>query len=478
MKRFLMILGALLAIALAVCVMLWFSTDPQLHRAVVRAEQAVIAGEAYDLSAAEAILADMPDRDLAPALQTLAERMMNSGESPVPAAILAGRLAEAGRLAPQDAASLVMQVLGDAPVSGQWPARYQEALPVILASLAPEELVTVLSTAEFAAYETRLQTVLGDMAGSRLTLEQIAEVYRIRTDAMLAGDLLIKRALAPFTQEEVIAALAQQRDAGLRAALARAYGKTLSLPDDVLTYLAEARGVGVSAAECYPGGAVVTWDLSSLSGSSWPRGARGDSPRYIIVRMTEAEEKLEYRDVPMELDMDDWYYDGAFSFVYESNEGRWMDTVTVRIDTAMMDAIPEAFIPADLSEVDALVVLDTHYEAWGTLRVQSYRVKNATGGRSVDSYRDYRTYATVQRVDVYDMQGRLVYRFDEQLMEPTTPETRSDGFSDTQTQAQLKACCIPVPDAVWMREKKNELTTLLAGCDGDLWEAINRHKGN
>ena len=477
MKKILIGVAALLAIALAVCATLWVTADPKLHRAVVAAEEAAAAGEAYDLSAAEAILADMPDQKLASELQALADRMIREGESPVPAAILAGRLTEAGRLAPEEAAAVAMLALAESPVSAKWPGAYQAALPQMLAPLAPQELVSVLVSAEFTAADARLQTTLGDLAGRRLTLEQIAEVYRARTDAMLAGDLLVKRALAPFTQEEVVAALAALEDAKLRAALARGYGKTLSQPDDVLNYLAEARAAGVSATDCYPGGAVVTMDLSRL----WdvvPRGVQGESPRYIVVRMTEAAEALEYRDVPLELSMDEWDYDGAFTYDYESNDGRWAETVTVRIDTAMMDATPEEFLPSDMSEVGALVVLDTHYEAWGVLRVQEYRVKRATGGRMVDSYRDYRSYANVQRVDVYDVQGRLVYRFAEQVTEPAEMESRTDGFSDTATQEELRLSCIPVPDAVWMRERKSELEALLDACGGDLWQAIREHMKN
>lgn len=473
-KRVLLCAGVLLAIALAVLAMLWFSTEPQLHREVFAAEEAIAAGAACDLSGAEWVLADVPDGELAPMLQTLAERMIREGRSPAPVAILAGNLAHQGRMTNADAAAVVMLALAECPVSAKWPDAYQEALPDMLALLSPEELVAVLSAAEFAAYDTRMQTMLGDQAGSQLTLEQIAQVYRARSKAGLAGDLLVKRALAPFTQEAVIEAMASQTDGELRAALARGYGKTLSLPDDVLTYLAQARAVGVSAAECYPGGAVISMDVSTLKNTrlGW---MKGDSPRYIVVRVTESGEKLEYRDVPPELSMDEWVYEGSFSPSYESNRGREAETITVRIDTTLMDATPEEFLPSDLSELDALVVLDTHYEGWGVLRVQEYSLKNASGGRAVNSCRDYRTYATVQRVAVYDAKGWLVYRFAEQVKEPTALELRTDGYSDTVTDAELRASCIPAPDYIWMQERKNELEALLDSCGGDLWQAIEQH---
>lgn len=447
------------------------NTENRLMMELSRVEKQLAAGEELDLAEAAAVLQGKDEESAMKALS--ASAASDDGERiPVLTAVLSAQMAQSGALPEASATTIVTDVLARLPISSKWEKPLQDALPELLACLSPEELATVLTAADIASSDTALQDRLGDLAKGRLTLPQLAEVYRDRLAAKKPADRLAMRALSGRTQEDVVAALAEETDMERRAALAKAYGKTLSLPNDVLAYLADARAAGIPAAECYPTGAQVTWDLSQLAPVGFARKPQGDAPRYLIVRLTESEEKFEYRDVPTDLEMDEWYYDGAFSLVYESNAGRWMETVTVRIDTEAMDLIPAEYIPGDLSEMDALVVLDTHYEACGTLRVRSYRVKRATGGRWTDSYRDYRNYYVVQRLDVYDRQGRLVYCFDEQVTEPVTPENRSDGFSDDLSQTELKAACIPVPDSVWMRERREWLLEELRACGGDLWRTI------
>lgn len=447
------------------------STENRLMMELSRVEKQLAAGEELDLSEAAAVLQGKDEESAMKAL-TASAASDDSERIPVLAAVLSAQMAQSGALPETSATTVVTDVLARLPISSKWEKPLQDALPELLACLSPEELATALTAADIASSDTTLQDRLGDLAKGRLTLPQLAEIYRDRLAAKKPADRLAMRALSGRTQEDVVAALAEETDMERRAALAKAYGKTLSLPNDVLAYLADARAVGIPAAECYPTGAQVTWDLSQLAPVGFARNPQGDAPRYLIVRLTESEEKFEYRDVPTDLEMDEWYYDGAFSFVYESNAGRWMETVTVRIDTEAMDLLPAEYIPGDLSEMDALVVLDTHYEALGTLRVLSSRVKNATGGRTVESYRDYRTYAVMQRLDVYSKSGKLIHCFDLKRTEPVVPENGKDGYSERLSQREIQAACIPVPDSVWMQERRTWLLDGLQVCGGDLWKTI------
>lgn len=301
----------------------------------------------------------------------------------------------------------------------------------------------------------------------------MADVLAARFDAGLSGDTLVRRALAMHTQEEIISALAAEKDEVRRNALARGYGLTLSGVDDVLNYLADARAAGIPAQVCYPEGAVVTWDLSRLGRNSLPSLQLAEGARYLVVRVEEAEEAFEWRDVPLNVSMEDnGRYEGDFSPYYESNGNRWAETVTVTIDTAAMDVTPEAFLPSDLSEVDAMVVLETRYVASGTLRVQ-YGVRKGRNTIGTESYRDYRCYGAEQTVNVYTGAGRLVFRLANLETAPDAMQERTDGFSDNYTETNLRQRCHARPDKEWMQGRYAGLLTLLQENGGDLGKAVS-----
>lgn len=462
--------GAMLALlAVGVFLLIWGSAGFQLQREVKAAEEAAVAGGVYDLAGAEALLADMETEEVQERLEKLAAHLQDG--CPLPAAELAVRMLPA-----EAAADLTAEILAGYPVSSDWDKHHLQQLPELLAGLSPAQLTAVLSGAQIASGDAALQDQLGQIAAGRLTLEQAAEVCRTRLAARQPNDRLIGPALGAYGQEEILSALAAQTDAELRAVLAQAYGRTLTDPDAVLAYLAGARAAGIPATECYPNGAAVTWDLSGLKRDGWAWGIHGVSPRYLLVRVTESEEKFEYRNVPLDVDMDTWEYEGGFEDGYESNSGPFTQTRVVHIDTAAMDATPAELLPASLEELGALLVLETSYESLGVLRVQSTQVKSATGGRSVYSYKDYMQYVAVQRVDVYDQKGLHVHRFALQVTEPEELEVNKDGYSRDLTTNQIRRACLPVPDAAWMDAQYAEITELLAGNGGDLWAAVENAK--
>lgn len=199
-----------------------------------------------------------------------------------------------------------------------------------------------------------------------------------------------------------------------------------------------------------------------------------EGARYLVVRVEEAEEAFEWRDVPLEMSLEDnRTYEGAFGTYYESNNNRWAETVTVTIDTAVMDATPEAFLPSDLSEVDAMVVLETRRVAWGNLRVQ-YGVRKGRGnGLGKEIFRDYRCYGVVQTMNVYTANGRLVFRLADLETAPDAMSERTDGFSDNYTEANLRRRCHAQPDEEWMQAHYADLLTLLQENGGDLSKAVS-----
>ena len=458
--------GALLVLlAAGVFLLIWGSVDFQLQREVKAAEEAAAAGGAYDLAGAQALLADREPEDVQERLERLAADLQDG--CPLPAAELAVSVLPA-----EAAAGLTAEILAGHPVSSDWDEHHLQRLPELLAGLSPAQLTAVLSGAQIASGDAALQDQLGQIAAGRLTMEQAVEVCRARLAAKQPNDRMVGHILGAHGQEAILSALAAQPDMELRAALAQAYGGMMTDPDAVLAYLAGARAAGIPATECYPDGAAVTWDLSGLKRDGWAWGTHGASPRYLVVRVTEAEEKFENRNVPRDVDMDTWEYEGCFGDGYESNSGPFTQTRVIRIDTAAMDATPAELLPVSLEELGALLVLETSYESLGVLRVQSTQVMSATGGRSVSSYKDYMQYVAVQRVDVYDQKGLHVHHFALQVTEPEKLEVDSDGYSRDLTTSQIRRACIPVPDAAWMEAQYADITELLARSGGDLWAAV------
>ena len=188
-----------------------------------------------------------------------------------------------------------------------------------------------------------------------------------------------------------------------------------------------------------------------------------------MVHLDEAEEAFEWRDVPMEMRMEsDDAYDGMFSAYYESNNGRWAETMTITIDTAVMDATPEAFLPTEISEVDALLVCETRYVAWGTLRVQYGVTKGRNNGLALDTYRDYRCYGVEQSVTLYTGDGKLIRRFGIQETAPTGIQNRTDGFRNNFSEEDIRRGCHAQPDEAWMDACLGRVMTMLTENEGDM----------
>ncbi|MBR3763657.1 MAG: hypothetical protein IKK57_03795 [Clostridia bacterium] len=436
-------------------------------------QEILAEGEMPDLSGVMEILADLAPEKQLRALQwniLSGEDEKAARERSLLTATVAVRMYASGDMNREVASDVVAEALRLWPVSDAWPEAIRAELPGMLACLDEAQLLEVLKAADIAA-SGEIQRTLGDILAQQ-PLSVVAEVAAARWEAGLEGDTLVRRALASYTQEEIVAVLAAETDEVRRNALARAYGLTLNAVDDVLCYLAEARAVGIPAQACYPDGAVVTWDLSRLGRNGWPSLQLAEGARYLVVRVEEAEEAFEWRDVPLEMDLEDESaYEGMFSTYYESNAGRWMETVTVTIDTAVMDATPEAFLPSDLSELDAMVVLETRYVAWGSLRVQ-YGVRKGRNALSKETFRDYRCYGAEQTVNVYTGSGRLIFRVDSLETAPGAINGRTDGFSDNYSETNLRLRCHAQPDAAWMQDCCTRLLTLLQENGGDLGKAI------
>lgn len=473
-KKILMIAAAVAAFVLVAGLLIWGSTDAQLLWEVKRAEKD--SGKGYDLSGALEILSAKKSSDARAHLEKLSDRLVKVGHSPLAAAILAGQLTEDGVMTREDGSAAALKALMLSPIGSGWTGHHLTELPTMLSCLTPDALTQALLAAEMSEEFTEIQAILGERAAGRLTMQQLAEVCNAYAADGQDVRAFAAKAWTGIPQEDVVAALTAEADPARRAALAQAYGMALTLPDDVLSYLAAAREAGIPALECYPDGAVVTWDLSHLATGGTALGWQGDSPRYLVVHLTEAEEKFEKRKVSKDLTMEDWEHENAFEEDYESNNGRWMETMTVRIDTAAMDATPAEFIPGSLAEMDAMIGLHTSYVGAGVLRIQDFSQKSSTGAVSISRFYDYRMYYVVQLLNVYDAQGRRVSGFALLVTEPEGSDMLNENPYMADYPSEIKKACIPEVDEEWMAEQYADLMALLAQNGGDLKRAIDAAK--
>ena len=109
-------LAVLVALGVAVPRLLQNTPNAKLLRAVQQAEADADAGDAYDLSDAEALLMAVEPEKAAASLEKLSARLEKAGDTPVAACLLEARLAQAGKLPDVDVTALARRTVNPALV--------------------------------------------------------------------------------------------------------------------------------------------------------------------------------------------------------------------------------------------------------------------------------------------------------------------------------------------------------------------------
>lgn len=312
------------------------------------------------------------------------------------------------------------------------------ALPVVLGG-AWTEGVQALWT-RFLAQATVDERVLAAF-GTLLQDADMAEKLARCTELEAAGhDALayLKATLADVTLAEAEIIVPTLADNAQRSLYLRACAPGITDPDEVLALIRLAGTYGVTPAQLYPEGAVLTWDTAAIDPyhDGWGEGVDADAT-FLVVRRVEQPEPLE------NLDNTD-AFDGVD--IYDADGHLAAGTQTVLLDTAALARIPEGRIPDTLADCDVLVLVDMQYQVDGFIR--SYRI---TGRGSVSKY--VPTYAACHYVVVYRMEDRtMLFSFDDlNALSPSTKKSEiNDGSGGNLGDTPLEELYLGEVSQAWM----------------------------
>ena len=449
------VLGVL-ALAGVVALMIIPAPQPSLAEQTRTVIADITRGEAT-LDDALALLNEAGDDDALDALQKLCSTTpKGSDDRFLAVAVSLRRIGESsmsvmsypiGSIAPWQADVLqntdVRQIDLDAEIA---------ALPVVLGRAWNADVQALWT--RFLALDTVDERVLTAF-GALLQDADMAEKLARCTELEAAGhDALayLKATLADVTLAEAETVVSTLVDDAQRSLYLRACAPGITDPDEVLALIRLAGSCGLTPAQLYPEGAVLTWDTAAIDPyhDGWGEGVDADAT-FLVVRRVEQPEPLENLDNTDALDSAD---------IYDADGHLAAGTQTVLLDTAALARILAERIPATLADCDVLVLVDVQYQADGVIR--SYRI---TGRGSVSKY--VPTYAACHYVVVYRMEDHtLLFSFDDlTALSPSTKKSEiNDGSGGNLGDAPLEELYLGEFSQAWMDSAVDRFLRELEGC--------------
>lgn len=459
------VLGVL-ALAGVVALMVIPAPQPSLAEQTRTVIADITRGEAT-LDDALALLNEAADADALDALQKLcsttpkgsddrflavAVSLRRIGESP-----MAAMSYPIGSIAPWQADVLqntdVRQIDLDAEIA---------ALPVVLGR-AWDADVQALWT-RFLALDTVDERVLTAF-GALLQDADMAEKLARCTELEAAGhDALayLTATMADVTLAEAETVVPTLADDAQRSLYLRACAPGVTDPDEVLALIRLAGTFGVTPAQLYPEGAVLTWDTAAIDPyhDEWGEGVDADTT-FLVVRRVEQPEPRENLDNPDVLDANE---------IHDADGHLSPETQTVLLDTAALARIPEGRIPETLADCDMLVLVDMQYQVDGVIR--QYR---ATGRGSKDTY--IPTYAACHYVFVYRLDDHtLLFGFDELVAySPSTKQSEVKDGSGGMLKGEVEELYLGEVSQAWMDSAVDRFLRELEGCSWNFTAMSLKH---
>lgn len=200
-----------------------------------------------------------------------------------------------------------------------------------------------------------------------------------------------------------------------RALLIKGIAPAITDVDEVLAFIRLAKEYGVSAAECYPKGAVITLDTSKWDPSASARAlSLGKRDTFLVIRRTENAEPFTTFAVPegQETDKYEELPDALYED-YDPDEELGMAQYTVMLETSVLDRMPQERIPAAMAECDVVIILDARYWCDGYVRfTRSSWKDNAWRHRQIDAP----TFALWQEIGVYRVKtGEWIFSYKDKI---------------------------------------------------------------
>ena len=207
----------------------------------------------------------------------------------------------------------------------------------------------------------------------------------------LSGDNFLEAALTEADLPGLRTLLDSATEPARITLLARALAGPLRDPAEIVPLLYQLRQRGVSLAETFPEGLVISLDLEHLNLShnkdNWEY-QRPDGDRYLILSRTEHNEPKEQK---LRQPADN----------YDAHNKADPDIYTVRVETAYMDRVPLDHMPAAWEECDILIVADMTFMRESTIT----RTSTTTGKSYSKTVSYYPTYGRLYRIIMAERDG-------------------------------------------------------------------------
>ena len=255
-------------------------------------------------------------------------------------------------------------------------------------------------------------------------------------------------AVASLAEAETLIA----REPAHSALLIRTVADDFSQVDDVLAFLRLAKAHGVSAAACYPDGALLTLDTTKWDPYTSERAlSLGKRDTFLVLHRREKAEP--YTTFPVAEEEQTENYEelpGGLYEDYDPDEADGAAQYTVWLEASVLDRMPQERIPLTFADCDALVILDERYYCDGYVRFS--RGVRDTAGNVLRRQIDSPTFGVYQEIAVYKSQsGEWLFSYRENVI--TSPAMLEEDISSADPKEWNPADnYIAAPDDAWMAD--------------------------
>ncbi len=320
-----------------------------------------------------------------------------------------------------------------------------------------------------------LLTALGhEMSKTRST----AELLQLLDETPMAQgrDVVFLRSALAETSLAEAESLIIGAEGNHRALLIKAAAPAMTAPDDVLAFIRLAGEYGLSAADCYPEGAVLDWDTSAFDPLSWNAGqAASEDVTFLFIRRTEKPEP--YKTVVITPENDYWEDDNADLHWadYDPDAELGAAAYTVTLDTFLMSLLPPERAAKSIADCDVLVMTDLYYLCEGAVRFTRTAYRGNTmntydGNKWVDTVVDVPLYSAMHNVSLYSMaDNKLIFSYADKVVEAPY-HSKSHELSQAESMADWNALEMYLPqiDEDWLGDASMSLMDTLRRKDWDV----------
>lgn len=441
-------------LAMLLLVATWFLPEPAPEAAARVADKVaeVTAGKAV-LADAQALLPEGVD-GLEVAQRAMKYTAHGSDEEFLLAALMWMHIEDDGLL------------ISDYATGATGPAMYEALENTVPAQIDnPEEIAALALLLKYAGaqQEAALTRFVGQKTlpdGLLAAFGSVMKEGRTLPQLLVLGDTIaaaghdplpfLREGVGSVTLAEGEALIASVDGDDHRRLLICAIAPAITDVNEVLAFIRLAKEQGVSAAECYPEGAVITLDTTKWDPYTSPQATSlGKRDTFLVLRRTEKAEPYTTFVVPEEAEtgrsgeLPSGLYED-----YDPDAETGAAQYTVSLETAVLDRMPPESIPRTIADCDAVIILDCWYWCDGYVRfTRSVTEDGSWKHRQIDSP----TFGMCQEIAVYNKAGSWLFSYKENAA--YSPAMQEENLSSKDALDWNPADhYIAAPSDAWMTE--------------------------